>query len=75
MKRLVLLTETLDTVSFSLTTSYCTAAYRKVQMLTAMELYTDFTKEFFTFRMSAVSRYAGDGNFMTPIGKTWRRFP
>jgi hypothetical protein len=25
--------------------------------------------------MSAVSRYAGDGNFMTPIGKTWRRFP
>lgn len=79
MKRLALLyislTETLDTVSSSLTTSYWTATYRKVQMLTAVALYTDLTKEFFTFRMSTVSRYAGDGNLMTPIGKTLRRFP
>lgn len=38
-------------MSFALTTSSWTATYRKVQMLTAVALYTDFTKEFFTFRM------------------------
>jgi hypothetical protein len=70
----VFLTETLDTASFSLTTSYWTATYRKVQMLTAVALYTDVTKEFCTFRMSTVSRYADDGNLMTPIGKTLHRF-
>jgi len=80
MKRLallyVILAETLDTASFSLTASYWTTTYRKVQMLIIMALYTYFTKEeFFTFRMSTVWRYAGDGNLMTPIGKTLRRFP
>jgi hypothetical protein len=69
----VFLTETLDTVSFSLTTRCWTATYRKVQM-SAMALYTDFPKEFFTFTMSTVSRYAGDGNLMTPIGKTCADF-
>jgi hypothetical protein len=79
MKRLALLVvfliETLDTASFSVTTSYWTATYRKVQILTAVALYTDVTNEFFTFRMSAVSRYAVDGNLTTPVGKTLRRFP